>query len=144
MDTAAFLARPLDAVIATNRPEKAPQLSVVWVLWDGDSFIFTTEKTTAKYANIVRDPHISVMVVDPTNHAYVTGSGRAELVETERYPKLWNALFEKYVPAEIREQSIAANKAYEHAPRIIIKLKPEKLISYGWDALAQQEGTTVA
>jgi PPOX class probable F420-dependent enzyme len=138
VDTEAFLAQPLDAVIATNRPGKSPQLSVVWALWDGDSFVFTTEKTTAKYTNIVRDPNISVMVVDPTNHAYVTASGRAEMVESERYPDLWNALFEKYVPADIREQSREANKRYEQAARVIIVLKPEKIMSYGWDALTTQ------
>ncbi|HSS98625.1 MAG TPA: TIGR03618 family F420-dependent PPOX class oxidoreductase [Terriglobales bacterium] len=141
MDTEAiqaFLAQPHDAVIATNRPGKAPQLSTVWVLWDGESFVFTTEKTTAKYANIVRDPNIAVMVNDSATHTYVNAYGRAEMVEPERYPELWNALFEKYVPAEIREQSIEANKAYEQAARIIIVLKPEKIISYGWDALATQ------
>jgi PPOX class probable F420-dependent enzyme len=134
----AFLAQPHDAVIATNRPGKGPQLSAVWVLWDGESFIFTTEKTTAKYTNIVRDPNISVIVNDSVTHTYVNAYGRAEMVESQRYPELWNALFEKYVPAEIREQSIAANKAYEQAARIIIMLKPEKIISYGWDALSPQ------
>jgi len=147
MDTAAmqaFLAKPHDAVIATNRPGKSPQISTVWILWDGESFLFTTEKTTAKYANIVRDPNISVMINDSITHSYVAAYGRARLVEPEQYPALWNGLFEKYVPADIREQSIAANKAYEHAARIIIVLKPDKILSYGWDALAIQGDSTAS
>ena len=135
MDTAAlqaFLTQPHDAIIATNRPGKGPQLSPVWAVWDGESFVFTTTKDTAKHANIVRDPNISVIVNDPVTHTYVTAYGRAEMVGSERYPELWNALHEKYVPAEIREQSIAAGKVYEEAARSIIVLKPEKMVGYSW------------
>jgi nitroimidazol reductase NimA-like FMN-containing flavoprotein (pyridoxamine 5'-phosphate oxidase superfamily) len=44
----AFLAKTHDAIIATNQPGKGPQLSPVWFVWDGESFFFGTQKTTAK------------------------------------------------------------------------------------------------
>jgi hypothetical protein len=37
----AFLAKPNDAIVATNRPGKGSQLSPVWFLWDGESFFFS-------------------------------------------------------------------------------------------------------
>ena len=58
----AFLAKPHDAIISANRAGKGSQLSPVWFLWDGESFLFTTQKASVKYANIVRDPNISVIV----------------------------------------------------------------------------------
>jgi len=68
----AFLAKPHDAIISTNRVGKGPQLSPVWFVWDGESFLFSTQKASVKYANIVRDPNVSVMVNDSVTHTYVT------------------------------------------------------------------------
>ena len=130
----AFLAKPNDAIISTNRPGKGSQLSPVWFLWDGESFFFSTQKATAKHANIVRDPNISVIVNDTAAHTFVTASGRAEIVGPEQYPELGNTFLEKYVPAEMREQFAAAIKANERSERIVIVLKPEKIV--GWTAPA--------
>jgi PPOX class probable F420-dependent enzyme len=123
----AFLAKPHDAIISTNRPGKGSQLSPVWFVWDGESFFFTTQKTAAKYTNIVRDPNISVIVNHTATRTCVTAYGRAEIVGPERYPELVNALVEKYAPAERREQFAAA---IERPERIVIVLKPEKIISW--------------
>lgn len=130
----AFLAKPNDAIVATNRPGKGSQLSPVWFLWDGESFFFSTQKATAKYNNIVRDPNISVIVNDTATHTFVTANGRAEIVGVEKYPEIGNAFLEKYVPAEMREQFAAAIAANERSERIVIVLKPEKII--GWSAPA--------
>src|SRR5437016_1755523 len=116
----AFLAKPHDAIIATNRQGKGSQLSPVWFVWDGESFYFSTQKATAKYTNIVRDPNISLIVNDTATHTFVTAHGRAEIVGIERYPEIGNTLLEKYVPAEMREQFAAAIKANERSEHIVI------------------------
>jgi PPOX class probable F420-dependent enzyme len=131
----AFLAQPLDAIISTNRVGKGSQLSPVWFVWDGESFLFGTQKASVKYANIVRDPTISVMVNDPVTHTYVTAYGRAEIVGLERYPELGNAIVEKYIPADQRQQFEASNQAIERASRVVIVLKPEKVGGWAWTAL---------
>lgn len=130
----AFLAKPNDAIISTNRPGNGSQLSPVWFLWNGESFFFSTQKATAKYTNIVRDPNISVIVNDTATHTFVTANGQAEIIGPESYPELGNAFLEKYVPAEMREQFAAAIKANERSERIIIVLKPKKI--QGWSAPA--------
>jgi PPOX class probable F420-dependent enzyme len=140
MDTEAlqaFLAKPYDAIIATNRVGKGSQLNPVWFLWDGESFLFSTQKASVKYANIVRDPTISVIVNDPVTHAYVVAYGRAEIVGLERYPELWNAIVEKYIPAERREQFAAASwtQDTQRASRVVIVLRPEKVVGRVWAAL---------
>ena len=131
----AFLAHPHDAIISTNRVGKGSQLSPVWLVWDGESFLFGTQKASVKYANIVRDPNISVMVNDPVTHTYVTAYGRAEIVGLERYPELGNTIVEKYIPADQRQQFEASNQAIERASRVVIVLKPEKVVGWAWTAL---------
>ena len=131
----AFLAQPHDAIISTNRVGKGSQLSPVWLVWDGESFLFGTQKASVKYANIVRDPNISVIVNDPVTHTYVTAYGRAEIVELERYPELDNAIVEKYIPADQRQQFEASNQGFLRASRVVIVLKPEKVVGWAWTAL---------
>ena len=131
----AFLAKPHDAIISTNRVRKGSQLNPVWFVWDGESFLFSTQKASVKYANIVRDPNISVIVNDPVTHTYVTAYGRAEIVGLERYPELRNAIVEKYIPADQHQQFSAANQAIERASRVVIVLKPEKVVGWAWTAL---------
>ena len=131
----AFLAKPHDAIISTNRVGKGSQLNPVWFCWDGEAFLFSTQKGSAKYANIVRDPNISVIVNDPVTHTYVVAYGRAEIVGLERYPELGNTIVEKYIPAGQRPQFSAATQAIEQASRVIIVLKPEKMVGRVWTAL---------
>ena len=131
----AFLAQPHDAIISTNRVGKGSQLNPVWFLWDGESFLFSTQKASVKYANIMRDPNISVIVNDPITYTYVTAYGRAEIVGLEGYPELGNAILEKYMSAERREQFSAAIEAIEQASRVVIVLKPEKMVGRAWTAL---------
>src|SRR5215471_12826712 len=135
----AFLAQPHDAIISTNQVGKGSQLSPIWFLWDGESFLFSTQKASVKYANIVRDPNISIIVNDPVTHTYVIAYGRAEIVGLEgwqeHYPELWDTILEKYIPAERREQYAAASWARDHSTRVVIVLKPEKITGWGgWNA----------
>ena len=131
----AFLAQPYEGIISTNRLGKGSQLSPVWFVWDGAAFLFGTQKASVKYANIVRDPHIAVIVNDPVTHTYVTAYGRAEVVGRECYPELGNAIVAKYIPADQRQQFFAANQAIERAARVVIVLKPEKVVGWTWTAL---------
>lgn len=131
----AFLTQPHDAIIATNRVGKGSQLSPVWFFWDGESFLFSTQKASVKYANIMHDPTISVIVNDPVTHTYVAAYGRAKIVGLERYPELGKAIVEKYIPADQRQRFSAANQAIERAARVVIVLKPEKVVSQAWTAL---------
>jgi PPOX class probable F420-dependent enzyme len=138
MDTAAlqaFLAQPHEAIIATNRAGKGSQLTPVWFVWDGEAFLFGTQTASVKYANIVRNPNISVIVNDPVTYTYVTAYGRAKIVELERYPELSNAILEKYMPTHQRQQFSTALQAIERAARVVIVLKPEKIVGQSWTAL---------
>lgn len=130
-----FLAQPHDAIIATNRLGKGSQLTPVWFVWDGEAFLFSTQKASVKYANIRRDPNISVIINDPGTYTYVVAYGRAEIVELERYPELGNAILEKYMSAEQRQQFEAAIQDIERASRVVIVLKPEKVVGRAWTAL---------
>jgi PPOX class probable F420-dependent enzyme len=52
------------AVLATVNPDGSPQTSVIWVGRDGDDLLFSTVEGRVKHRNMVRDPRVSVAVLD--------------------------------------------------------------------------------
>lgn len=77
----AFLDEMPHAILATNRQDAQPQVSPVWYLWSDGRIVISTDVTTAKVANIRRDPRVSVCIDDPQTGRYVAVSGRAEVIE---------------------------------------------------------------
>ena len=60
-----------------------------------------------------------------------TNSAMAETVGLE----LGNAIMEKYLPADQQQQFSAANQGFLQASRVVIVLKPEKVVGWAWTAL---------
>jgi PPOX class probable F420-dependent enzyme len=52
------------AVLATVNPDGSPQTSVVWVGRDGADLLFSTVEGRVKHRNMLRDPRVSVTVID--------------------------------------------------------------------------------
>lgn len=64
------------AVMATVNADGSPQTSVVWVGRDGDDLLFSTVAGRVKHRNMMRDPRVSVSVidwVDPENYVELRG-----------------------------------------------------------------------
>jgi PPOX class probable F420-dependent enzyme len=52
------------AVLATVNADGSPQTSVVWVGRDGTDLLISTVEGRVKHRNMVRDPRVSVTVID--------------------------------------------------------------------------------
>ena len=64
------------AALTTLFPDGRPQTQVMWVDADDDHILINTEVHRAKFANMQRDPRVSVMVWqlgDPYRYAEVRG-----------------------------------------------------------------------
>jgi PPOX class probable F420-dependent enzyme len=75
-----LLTRPVHAVLTTMGPDGQPQSSLVWVdVQDGVAVVNTTlERQKAR--NMVTNPKVSLLVVDPENTSrYIQIRGDAEL-----------------------------------------------------------------
>jgi PPOX class probable F420-dependent enzyme len=65
------------AVLATVNPDGSPQTSVVWVGRDGADLLFSTVEGRVKHRNMVRDPRVSVTIIDsadPENYVELRGT----------------------------------------------------------------------
>lgn len=64
------------AVLATVNPDGSPHTSVVWVGRDGRDLLFSTVAGRVKHRNMMRDPRVSVTVIDsadPENYVELRG-----------------------------------------------------------------------
>jgi len=64
------------AVLATINPDGSPQTSVIWIGRDGGDLLFSTVEGRRKHRNMVRDPRVSVTVIDsadPENYVELRG-----------------------------------------------------------------------
>jgi len=68
------------AVLATVNPDGSPQTSVVWIGRDGNDLLFSTLEGRVKQRNMLRDPRVSVTVIDSSDpENYVELRGRVSM-----------------------------------------------------------------
>jgi PPOX class probable F420-dependent enzyme len=58
------------AVLATVNADGSPQTSVIWIGRDRDGVLFTTVAGRVKHRNMVRDPRVSITVIDSADPEY--------------------------------------------------------------------------
>ena len=64
------------AVLATVNADGSPQTSAMWIGRDGDDLLFSTVEGRVKHRNMLRDPRVSVTVLDaedPENYVELRG-----------------------------------------------------------------------
>jgi PPOX class probable F420-dependent enzyme len=72
------------AVLATINADGSPQTSVMWVGRDGDDLLFSTVEGRRKHRNMLRDPRVSVSVIDAADpENYVELRGRVSMTPDE-------------------------------------------------------------
>ena len=74
--TLKLLDGPNYAVLATLNRDGSPQTSAMWVGRDGDDLLFSTVEGRVKHRNMLRDPRVSVTVIDsadPENYVELRG-----------------------------------------------------------------------
>jgi PPOX class probable F420-dependent enzyme len=84
------------ATVATIEPDGSPQTSVVWIAREDDTLVFSTVLGRRKTANMIRDPRVSVLVLDADNpYRYLEVRGRVSMTE-QGGRALIDALAQKY------------------------------------------------
>jgi PPOX class probable F420-dependent enzyme len=110
------------ATVATLQPGGQPQTSVVWVRADGDDVLFSTIKGRRKYANMTRDPRVSVLVFDAADpYSYAEVRGSVEITD-DPAAELIEELAQKYTG-----QSFGARPGER---RVIVRVRPEHVVLY--------------
>ncbi len=64
-DLVDLLERPLIGALGTTRPDGAVQVHPMWFEFDGTDIRFTHTTKRVKYRNLMADPAMTLLVIDP-------------------------------------------------------------------------------
>jgi PPOX class probable F420-dependent enzyme len=97
-DLRKLIDRPNFAHLATLMPDGSPHSAPVWIARDGDLVLICTEATSIKGKNTLRDPRLSISVVD-FRDPYIVAQMRGRVIERRPDPQLkyYDLLSQKYI-----------------------------------------------
>ena len=106
--------------LATLMPDGSPQVTPVWVDYDGEYVLVNTARGRQKDLNMERDPRVALEIQDPDNpYRYLQVRGRVVEVTEEGADQHIDKLAKKYT----------GNDRYQnHQPgdvRVVYKIEPE-------------------
>jgi PPOX class probable F420-dependent enzyme len=119
---------PFVGTVTTLRADGSPHSTVVWVDADSDAVLFNTARGRAKEREILRDPRVSVVVIDPNDpFKWVGVTGTAELVDDGADDHI-DRLAKKYLDADSYPFRDPAEQ------RVIVRITVDRVDGIGVDA----------
>jgi PPOX class probable F420-dependent enzyme len=112
--------------LATLMPDGAPQVTPVWVDFDGEYVIFNSARGRQKDLNVRRDTRVAIAILDPDNpYRYLEVRGRVVDVTQEGADESIDKLAKKYLGVD----------KYPYAQpgevRVLYKIRPEHAYGHG-------------
>ena len=114
------------AHLATINGDGTPQVTPVWVDFDGTHIRFNTARGRVKERNLRRTPQVALAILDPDNpYRYLRVSGRVVEITEQGAEAHIDALAQKY----LGQDRYPFRKAGE--VRMLCKILPEKAAGQG-------------
>src|SRR2546423_15379275 len=114
--------KPAFAHLATLNPEGSPQVTPVWVDFDGTNVIVNTARGRVKAKNLAREPRVALSIADPQNpYRYLGVQGRV----VEMTEKDGDAHIDKMAKKYLGKDTYPFRQPGE--VRVIVRISPDKV-----------------
>jgi PPOX class probable F420-dependent enzyme len=114
------------ASLGTLMPDGRPQVTLVWVDFDGQHVIFNSAKGRQKDRNVRRDPRVAMAIVDPDNpYRYMEIRGKVAEITEQGADEHIDKMAKKYLDVD---------KYPYRQPgevRVMYKIRPEHATTMG-------------
>ena len=117
--------KPVFAHLATVMPDGRPQVTPVWVFFDGHHIHVNTAIGRQKDRNMLREPRVAMSILDPSNpYRYLEVRGRVAERTEEGADASIDALSQRYIgkPYPFRQPG---------EKRVLFKIEPEHVSGMG-------------
>ena len=112
--------------LATIMPDGRPQVTLVWVDYDGRHVRFNSARGRVKDKSVRRDPRVSISIQDPDNpYRYFEVRGRVVEITENSADEHANKLSQKYVGKPVY------TKRSPDEVRVLYKVEPQHVTSMG-------------
>ncbi|MGC9399542.1 MAG: PPOX class F420-dependent oxidoreductase [Anaerolineae bacterium] len=112
--------------LATLMPDGSPQVTPVWVDYDGTHVIINSARGRVKDQNIRRDPRVALAIHDPDDpYRYLQIQGKVVKIAEAGADEVIDQLAQKYLDVD---------RYPHHSPdevRVTYKIKPESVQGMG-------------
>jgi PPOX class probable F420-dependent enzyme len=117
--------------LTTVSAEGAPYSVAVWCRWDGEHLLITSDAGTRKHRNVLANPQVSVLALDPRNpYRYVSIGGTAAIVTENVVEELdRQTLLYKGEPHYFGSQAPVEEAASFDG--VILKIHPARVVTFG-------------
>jgi len=123
-----LLEAPNFASLATLMPDGSPQVTPVWVDFDGTHILVNTAEGRQKPRNVRRDPRVAVSIFDHQSpYSYATIRGRVVEITNEGAEQHIDRMAKKYLGRDTYPFRQPGER------RVIFKIAPEQVASMGTD-----------
>src|SRR5207248_5507398 len=108
------------ASLGTLMPDGTPQVTPVWVDFDGEHVIFNSARGRQKDRNVRRDPRVAMAIIDPDNpYRYMEIRGRVAEITEHGADDHIDKMAKKYLGADKYPYRTASEQ------RVMFKIQPE-------------------
>jgi len=112
--------------LGTIMPDGSPQVTPVWVDYDGKHVRFNSAQGRVKDKNVRRDPRVSLAIVDPENpYRYLGIRGRVVEITQKGADEHINSLSQKYLGKPVYPYRQPGEV------RVLYKIAPERVNTMG-------------
>jgi PPOX class probable F420-dependent enzyme len=125
-----LLLQPIDGVLTTMMPDGQPQMSIVWVDFDGEYVLINTTLERQKGKNMQANPKVNVLVIDPKNGSRFL-EVRGEVAKITEEGAIAHADKQTQAYSNHKKQrfygDIYPQEQQEKETRVIVKVSPKKI-----------------
>jgi PPOX class probable F420-dependent enzyme len=123
-----LLARPVHAIVTTMMPDGQPQSSVNWVDYDGTYVLLSTTLERRKGRNMLANPQVTVLVVDPADTSrWIEVRGQVAAITLEGAEALADRLAQRYTGKAHFYGDVFPVERRRQETRVIVKIAPVKV-----------------
>lgn len=124
-----LLKEPYKGILTTFMPNGIPQSSIVWCDFDGTDIIVNTTRERQKGKNILLNPKVSLIIVDPKDTGrWISIQGKVEIDTQDVIPHL-DKVTKKYTKHDQFYGNIYPFEQQFRETRIKCRIKPIKVIA---------------
>lgn len=123
-----LLIEPIHGVLATMMPSGQPQASIVWVDYDGMYILINTTLEQQKGRNVLANPKVSLLVIDPKNSSrWIEVRGKVVEITREDAETHADKLTQRYTGKQRFYGDVYPVEQKQKETRVIVKIEPTKV-----------------
>ena len=123
-----LLTGPIHAVVSTLMPDGTPQSSIVWADYDGLYVLLNTTLERQKGRNMLGNPKVTVLVVDPNNtDRWIEVRGKVVAFDRDNAETHADKLAQSYTGKGHFYGDIYPVEQKHRETRVVVKIEPLKV-----------------